>query len=106
MLLGQLALVSAAMFAGAALYINVAEQPARLGLDDKAMLAEWKPSYARAYTLQSSLAMISWRTRIVCRLADGGLALGSRCGLDLGQLALHTAWHCPDEQQAECNRGE
>ncbi|MDG2534451.1 DUF1772 domain-containing protein [Sphingomonas sp. HITSZ_GF] len=52
------ALICAALFAGAAFYVFFAEHPARMMLDDRAALAQWKPAYARGTIMQVTLAIL------------------------------------------------
>src|SRR5258708_9375456 len=74
MLVGNLALAIAAIFTGAAFYVSFAEQPARLGLDDHALLAEWKRAYKRGFAMQAPLAIIGSVFGIVTWLCNGGAA--------------------------------
>jgi hypothetical protein len=87
MLMGYLAMILAALFTGAAIYVNVAEQPARLALSNEAMLVQWKESYRRASVMQASLALL------------GGLAGFAAMSLEddslfwlLGALVLLSVW--------------
>jgi hypothetical protein len=79
MLTGQLALITAAVFSGAALYINIAEQPARLQLDDRSLLTEWKPAYKRGLAMQAPLAIVGFLLGMVTWWQTGhvGWALGA-----------------------------
>jgi hypothetical protein len=56
---GSLALALAAAFFGAALYVNLVEQPARLALDDEVILNEWTPSDRRGVALMLGLSLLS-----------------------------------------------
>ena len=57
-----------ALFAGAALYINVAEHPARMGLETSVAAKQWAPSYKRATWLQAPLALLGFASGLVAWL--------------------------------------
>ena len=86
MTIGLLALVAAAVFTGAALYVNVAEQPARLTLDDRALLTEWKPSYRRGAAMQAPLALLG------CLLGLVAWWQTSHQGFLFGGFAMLAPW--------------
>jgi hypothetical protein len=56
---GLYAFAAAACFLGAAVYIGLVEQPARLALGGRAMIKEWAQSNHRGSLLMSVLAVVS-----------------------------------------------
>lgn len=68
-----LATLSATLFGGAALYINVVEHPARMGLETRMAALQWAPSYKRATWLQAPLAIVSLLCGAAVWLLGGGV---------------------------------
>ncbi len=83
--MGLVALILATLFAGAAIYILVAEQPARLALADAPLLRHWQESFPRAARIQGGLAVLAslagalafWRVRNPLWLVGAALMLAN-----------------------------
>jgi uncharacterized membrane protein len=86
MIIGALALSAAALFAGAAVYVSVAEQPARMALDDRALLSQWKPAYRRGAAMQAPLALIGCILGLVAWRQNGAWQWFA------GAIVLVSAW--------------
>jgi uncharacterized membrane protein len=76
------ATLACSLFAGAALYINVVEHPARMSCGTHVAATQWAPSYQRATWLQAPLAIVG--------LLSGTIAwlLGSSLSWLVGALLL------------------
>jgi hypothetical protein len=74
-----IAIVSAGLFSGAAIYINAVEHPARLSCGTELALREFAPSYRRATVMQASLAILGSSTGLWSAWARGDtwLAVGA-----------------------------
>lgn len=83
MILELIATFCTALFAGAAIYINLVEHPARLECGTAAAVAEWRPSYRRATIMQASLALMGLLSAVGAWLQGRG-ALVLVAGLVLG----------------------
>ena len=86
MAIGLLALMAAAVFFGAAIYVNVAEQPARLTLEDRALLTEWKPAYKRGAAMQAPLALAGFALAMIAWWQN------SHPGFLIGAIAIIAPW--------------
>ena len=67
------ATLTGTLFAGAALYINVAEHPARMSLETQMAALQWAPSYQRATWLQAPLALLSLISGVTAWLLGAGI---------------------------------
>ena len=71
----------AGLFAGAAIYINAVEHPARLACGTEVALKEFAPSYRRATMMQASLAVAGCATGLwaAWSLQDLSVTIGAVC---------------------------
>jgi len=108
-----LATVSAAFFAGAALYISIVEHPARMKVGVAVALAEFRPSYQRAAPVQASAAAICFLSGVLVSFvtsewawALGGALVGAAIPFTLfvimpiNRQLLDTVAALPDDRAA------
>jgi hypothetical protein len=80
--LGMVAVICSGVFAGAAIYINLVEHPARMEGGIALALREWVASYRRATRMQAPLAVVGGLAAI------GAWLTGAELGWLVGGLML------------------
>ena len=73
LILELVATLCTALFAGAAIYINLVEHPARMECGTAIAVKQWRPSYRRATLMQASLALVAFLTSLGAWLIDRAL---------------------------------
>ena len=78
------AVLACGLFAGASVYINLVEHPARMECGVEIAATEFAPSYRRATVMQATLAAVGLLASVAARLAGatfwwlvGGVVLGA-----------------------------
>jgi hypothetical protein len=79
LILQLVAAICAGLFAGASVYINAVEHPARLSCGPELAVREFAPSYKRATIMQASLAVVGGLAGLIAawQHSDLGLLYGS-----------------------------
>lgn len=67
-----IAVLATTFFAGAAIYINFVEHPARMGCTTEIAATVWAPSYKRATVMQAALAILGSVAGAAAWLLGGG----------------------------------
>ncbi|MFD3003330.1 DUF1772 domain-containing protein [Pontibacter toksunensis] len=68
-----LATLSAGLFTGASIYINLVEHPARMSLGTALAATEFVPSYRRATVMQVLLAVVSFFSALAAWFMEAGI---------------------------------
>lgn len=89
MLLTKCAILATALFAGAAVYVSIVEQPARMACPTIVGLTQWRPSYKRATVMQASLAILGFVLAVAAWLS-GASVVWLVAGLTLGAVVPFT----------------
>jgi uncharacterized membrane protein len=67
-----IATLSASLFTGASIYINLVEHPARMSCGTRLAVTEFAPSYKRATVMQVLLAIVAFISSLTAWLLNSG----------------------------------
>jgi len=70
----MVATLASGIFFGAAVYINLVEQPARISCGMPLAITEWRPSYKRATMMQAPLALVGSISALIAWWFHGSTA--------------------------------